>query len=260
MIYDMNLIIQALGGPTAILEISGLRLVIDPSFDEPREYEMPGGRVLAKIAPTALAADELGPVDAVLLSHDQHVDNLDISGREYLTRVPLVLTTASAVARLGGVTRAVGLWEHVDLPRPDGDVLRVTRVPALHGPEGSEDVVGEVAGFVLSGAGVPTVYVSGDNASLGIVKQVADRFDRIDVAVLFAGAARTPLAGGALLTLDSAGAAEATRILDASHAVPLHYQGWKHFTEGGDELTHAFAEAGLTERLTLLAPGSRFTL
>jgi CspA family cold shock protein len=39
-------------------------------------------------------------------------------------------------------------------------------VPALHGPEGSEHLVGEVTGFVLAGPGLPTVYVSGDNASL----------------------------------------------------------------------------------------------
>jgi L-ascorbate metabolism protein UlaG (beta-lactamase superfamily) len=78
--------------------------------------------------------------------------------------------------------------------------------------------------------------------------------------MIFAGAARTTLAGGALLTVDSAGAAEAVRILDARHAVPVHHDGWAHFTEGGAELTKAFAEAGLTDRLTLLAPGESATL
>jgi hypothetical protein len=76
--------IHALGGPTSILEIGGLRLLTDPTFDAPREYVMGPGRVLAKTAHTALSAAEVGPVDAVLLSHDQHRDNLDISGRDYL--------------------------------------------------------------------------------------------------------------------------------------------------------------------------------
>jgi hypothetical protein len=34
-----------------------------------------------KITGPAVAAEEIGPIDAVLLSHDQHGDNLDRSGR-----------------------------------------------------------------------------------------------------------------------------------------------------------------------------------
>jgi L-ascorbate metabolism protein UlaG (beta-lactamase superfamily) len=259
MICGMSFTIRALGGPTAILEIGGLRLVTDPTFDEPRDYPI-GDRKLTKLAATAIGPEEVGPVDAVLLSHDQHPDNLDEGGRTFLTRVPLVLTTAVAAGRLGGAARGVPLWEHVELPRPGGGVLRITRVPALHGPEDSLHLVGEVAGFVLSGDGLPTVYVSGDNASLEVVAEVAARFGSFDIAMIFAGAARTTLAGGALLTVDSAGAAEAVRILDARHAVPVHHDGWAHFTEGGAELTKAFAEAGLTDRLTLLAPGESATL
>jgi len=246
--------IQLVGGPTAILEIGGVRLLTDPTFDPPREYDLGPGRVLAKTAASALQPHEVGPVDAVLLSHDQHVDNLDETGRAYLADVPLVLTTDSATARLAGACRTVPLWETVELPRPGGGALRVTRVPALHGPEGSEPIVGEVAGFVLSGEGVPTVYVSGDNASLDVVRTVAVRFPRVDVAMLFAGAGRTGLIDG-FLTLTSAQTVEAARILNAPHVVPVHFHMWRHFTEGGDELDKAFNDAGLSERLTLLAPG-----
>lgn len=63
-------------------------------------------------------------------------------------------------------------------------------------------------GFVLTAPDLPTIYIIGDNASLALVQQVADRFGPVDTAVLFAGAARTPLFDGALLTLDSAQAAE----------------------------------------------------
>jgi L-ascorbate metabolism protein UlaG (beta-lactamase superfamily) len=248
--------VHALGGPTALLEIAGVRLLTDPTFDEPREYPIAPGRLLAKTAPSALRPAQIGSIDAVLLSHDQHVDNLDLSGRDYLDQVPLVLTTASAAGRLAGSCRAVGLWEHVDLARPDGGTLRVTRVPALHGPQGSEHIVGEVAGFVLSGEGVPNTYVSGDNASLDVVRDVAARFDRIDVAILFAGAARTALID-AYLTLTGVQAAEAAQILRARHVVPLHFDSWRHFTEGADDLRNAFAAAGLAGRLTLLSPGHR---
>jgi hypothetical protein len=64
--------IQAVGGPTAILEVGGLRLLTDPTFDPPGDYPRPDGPTLVKLAPPALGPDDLGRVDAVLLSHDQH--------------------------------------------------------------------------------------------------------------------------------------------------------------------------------------------
>jgi len=248
-----------IGGPTALLELGGVRLLTDPTFDAPGEYPI-GTRKLVKTAGPALAAPEVGAVDAVLLSHDQHPDNLDASGRTYLQGSPVTLSTASAYDRIGAPVRAVPSWSHVELPRPDGGSLRVTAVPAQHGPDGSEPIVGEVTGFVLSGDGLPKVYVSGDNASLDVVRAIAERHGPFDVAVLFAGAARTPLVPDAPLTLTSEAAAEAALILGARHVVPLHFEHWGHFTEDGTALTKAFAEAGLSERLHLLEPGGSVRL
>lgn len=133
-------------------------------------------------------------------------------------------------------------------------------VPARHGPVGCEALTGEVTGFVLSGAGLPTVYVSGDNASLEIVQDIAQRIGTVDVALLFAGAARTSLFDGAPLTLTSADAAEATRLLAARWVVPLHVQGWAHFSEGPDDIQVAFETAGVADRLRSLTPGESATL
>ncbi|WP_030232951.1 MBL fold metallo-hydrolase [Streptomyces sp. NRRL S-350] len=251
--------IQYVGGPTALIEIGGLRLLTDPTFDGPGDYPI-GSRVLTKTAGPAVAAEDLGPVDAILLSHDQHPDNLDGAGRAYLAGAPLVLSTSAARDRLGGAVRALADGDHVDLPRPGGGTLRVTAVPAQHGPDGSEHLVGEVTGFVLTGSGLPTVYVSGDNASLDVVRAIAERVGPVDVAVLFAGAASTPLIPGAHLTLTSDLAAEAARILGARHVVPLHFEHWGHFTEGPDTLPAAFERVGLQEALRLPSPGERLTL
>ncbi|MEV0643171.1 MBL fold metallo-hydrolase [Streptomyces sp. NPDC050619] len=251
--------ITYVGGPTALITIAGLRLLTDPTFDAPGEYPI-GSRALVKTSGPAIAASDLGPVDAVLLSHDHHPDNLDTSGRTYLTTAPLVLSTASAHDRVGAPVRPLPAWEHVDLPLPAGGTLRVTAVPALHGPKGSEHLVGEVTGFVLSGEGLPKVYVSGDNASLELVGEIAGREGPFDVALLFAGAARTPLVPDAPLTLTSEQAAEAASLLGARHVVPLHFEHWGHFTQDGPTLTKAFAEAGLSDRLQLLAPGNSVRL
>ncbi|MDN0194507.1 MBL fold metallo-hydrolase [Streptomyces sp. S.PNR 29] len=252
--------IRYIGGPTAVLTLGGLRLITDPTFDAPGEYPV-GSRKLTKTTGPAVPPSDIGPIDAVLLSHDHHPDNLDTAGRSYLAQTPLVLSTPSAHARLGTPVHPLPAWAHIDLPRPDtGAALRVTAAPAMHGPRGSEPLVGEVTGFVLSGEGLPKVYVSGDNASLDLVREIAGREGPFDVVVLFAGAARTPLVPDAPLTLTSEQAAEAAVILGARHVVPLHFEHWGHFTQDGPTLTKAFAEAGLTDRLHLLTPGASVRL
>ncbi|WP_037609927.1 MBL fold metallo-hydrolase [Streptacidiphilus rugosus] len=251
--------ITYLGGPTALIETGGLRLLVDPTFDPPGEYRI-GSRTLTKTTGPALSAAQIGSVDVVLLSHDQHPDNLDHAGRAYLLRAPLALSTRSAQQRLGGPVRALSSWESHEAARPGGGTLRITAVPALHGPEGSEPLVGEVTGFVLDGDGLPAVYVSGDNASLRLVTEIAERFGPMDVAVLFAGAARTPLVPDAPLTLTSMQAAQAAERLAARHVVPVHFEHWAHFTQDADTLRGAFATAGLASRLHLPTPGGRIQL
>ena len=251
-----DLSITYIGGPTALIEMGGLRLLLDPTFDPPGEYPI-GSRVLTKTAGPILSPDEIGPIDAVLLSHDQHPDNLDKSGRAALKSAPRVVSTASARERIGDAVEALGNWERVDLQRPDGSLLHVTGVPSQHGPDGTEHLVGEVTGFVLTGEGLPSVYVSGDNMSLKVVQVIADRLGPFDVAILFAGAAQTALSAPAFLTLTSDDAAEAARILGAKQVVPLHFEGWAHFTQDAETLRASFERAGLTDRLHLLHPGER---
>jgi L-ascorbate metabolism protein UlaG (beta-lactamase superfamily) len=245
--------VRVFGGPTALLEYGGLRFLTDPTFDDAGDYERAGQKILTKTAPPAGEPAELGAVDVVLLSHDEHPDNLDTAGRALLADVPLTLTTPGGAERLGAAARGLADWAAVEIDRPDGGTVTVTGVPAVHGPGSREEVeavMGQVVGFVLTGDGLPTVYVSGDNASLDVVRQVADRFGPVDTAIVFAGAPSFPmLFGGAPIVLDSAQAAEAARILGARRVVPVHHDSWSHFTEGRDELVAAFAAAGLADRL-----------
>ncbi|MEU8837500.1 MBL fold metallo-hydrolase [Streptomyces sp900116325] len=244
--------IRVFGGPTALFEYGGLRFLTDPTFDAPRAYHVPGGH-LTKTAPSSTATTGLGRIDVVLLSHDEHPDNLDDAGRALLADVPLTLTTPGGGQRLGTGARGLVDWESIELARPGGGTITVTGVPAIHGPGAREEVepiTGQVVGFVLTGECLSTVYVSGDNASLDVVKEIAERFGPVDTAILFAGAPRFPiLFDGAPIVLDSAQAADAAQILGARRVVPVHYDSWAHFTEGHDELVAAFTDAGLLDRL-----------
>src|SRR5215831_17398082 len=73
-------IITLIGGPTALIEAGGFRLLTDPTFDAPGEYNLPHV-TLKKTSGPALTAEQIGPVHAVLLSHDQHADNFDHAAR-----------------------------------------------------------------------------------------------------------------------------------------------------------------------------------
>ena len=226
-----------IGGPTALLEYAGLRILLDPTFDAPQVYPS-DGEALTKTRGPGITLDDLGPVDLVLLSHHEHEDNLDTAGAELVSRTP-TLSTAKAGIDLGKPVIGLDCWEAYRV-----EDVTVTAAPALHGPPGAERLVGPVIGFLLEAEGEPTVYVSGDNASLELVQQIADRFPDIAVAILFAGAARVPSIDAAL-TLSSTDAARAARILDAQVVVGLHTEDWKHFSETRADLEAAFEGTGL---------------
>ncbi|PJI91005.1 MBL fold metallo-hydrolase [Luteimicrobium subarcticum] len=252
--------VTLVGGPTVLLEHAGLRVLSDPTFDAPRQYE--GRAVLTKLTGPAVPAAAVLPVDVVLVSHDQHADNLDVAGRalveEALAAGRPVLSTPRAAERIPGVT-GLAPWESWDSRTTPS--TRITAVPALHGPPGADAdaLSGPVTGFVLEAPEQPTVYVSGDNASLEHVREVGERF-AVDVAVLHAGAARVPRHPGATLTLDAAATVAAARLLPGATVVPVHADSWAHFSEDVDAVRRAFADAGLSDRLHPLQARVRSTI
>ena len=250
--------VRLIGGPTAMIEIGGLRLLTDPTVGSPSHITT-GNRTVTKTQPPAVPVDEIGPIDAVLLCHDQYGHNVDDSGRQLLSRAPLVMTTLAAAARLGDAARAMPPWYHLSLPRPDGGCLRITGVPARRGTDPATQLSVEVTGFVLSGADMPTVYISGGNARVDVIRAVAERCGPIDIAMLYAGAADTAVLDGyPALTSDEA--AQAAQIVDAGTVIPVPAAGWAHVTESIRDLKAAFARHGLTDRLRILTPGQTATL
>ena len=232
--------ITFIGGPTALLEYAGLRIITDPTFDAPQVYADPEESTLEKTAGPAIARGDLGVVDLVLLSHHGHKDNLDWEGLELIAQgIPTLSTREAADHLFGGTVIGLDNWESHEF-----GAVTITAMPALHGPPGSEPRVGPVIGFLLEAPGEPTIYVSGDNASLPLVKQIADRFAPVDIALLFAGAARVPDID-ADLTLTSTDAATAAKTLGARVVVGLHTEDWTHFTHTRGELEAAFHGTGI---------------
>jgi L-ascorbate metabolism protein UlaG (beta-lactamase superfamily) len=226
----------------------------DPTFDPSgTTYMLPSYR-LCKTMDSAMGPDSIGPIDAVLLSHDHHFDNLDHAGRDLVTRTPEVFTTVAGAARLDGSATGLVPWQDVDIKAPGGRVLKITATPARHGPPHADR--GPVIGFVLGFQDDPEdqIYLSGDTVWYEGIRQVAEQFS-IRVAMLFMGAARVGAAGDWPLTFTAAEGVEAARAFSKAAIVPAHYEGWQHFSESRAEITRTFEQAGLSHRLCWLPAG-----
>jgi L-ascorbate metabolism protein UlaG (beta-lactamase superfamily) len=245
-----------IGGPTALVEFAGWRLLTDPTFDPAGgKYKFGWGTGSTKTTGPAIDPADLGPIDAVLLTHDHHEDNLDAAGRAFLPQVDTVITTAAGAKRLGGDTRGLSDWESTELSKPGSPTIKVTATPCRHGPPLSHPIVGDVIGFALDwGEGV--LWFSGDTVLYDGVKEVAQRLD-VDIAVLHVGGVQFSVTGPARYTMTGHDAVELTKLIQPRIAIPIHYEGWKHFVDGkrGVERAIAAAPADTQERFRWLPIG-----
>jgi L-ascorbate metabolism protein UlaG (beta-lactamase superfamily) len=238
-----------IGGPTMLIEALGLRVLTDPTFDRAGEYPLPG-RVLTKLAGPAIPPEKIGPIDLVLLSHDQHPDNLDGAGREMLARVPLVITTKSGAQRLGKGVIGLSPGEACTFTI-HGVRVRVIATPARHGPPDSEPLVGDVIGFLLLIGDESPIYISGDTVLYEALDEVP-RYAKPSIGILHMGRASTR---GMVLTMSAAEAADLAARWNLEHVVPVHYEGWAHFTEESVEAKKAFAASAFAGQVHWLEAG-----
>jgi len=85
------------------------------------------------------------------------------------------------------------------------------------------------------------------------VEEVARRFD-IGLVLLFMGAAKLAVLGPAHLTMTVEESLKAARLFAKAPIVPLHFEGWEHFSEGYDEIIRQYTKAGMTDRLHWAPP------
>lgn len=244
------------GGPTALINFHGVRFLTDPTFDPGGEDYVSGPVTLHKISNPAVGLDALGSIDYVLLSHDQHFDNLDHAGRKMLSQAKHVLTTDEGAKRLGGNAIGFAPWQTMEVKTPDGRPLLITATAARHGPFGCEARSGPVIGFAVrppDSAIEGALYISGDTVWYEGVAKVA-RWIHVTTAVLNMGAARVEAAGPAPLTMTADDGVQVAKAMPDATIVPLHFDGWAHFSESKQVIQETFWAAGLDNRLRWIDP------
>jgi L-ascorbate metabolism protein UlaG (beta-lactamase superfamily) len=255
-----NVRVTHIGGPTVLIEVEGWRILTDPTFDAPgRMYHFGWGTGSRKVTGPAIAAVDLGPIDAVLLTHDHHADNLDDAGRALLPSVGVVVTTTSGAKRLGRETRGLEPFASTLLESPGRPPIEVTATPCRHGPPLSHPLVGDVIGFALrwdtQEHGV--LWISGDTVLYDGMRDVADRF-QVGVAILHLGGAQFPVTGPVRYTMNARNAIDLCRLVRPRTAIPVHYEGWTHFRQGRSAIEQELANgpADIRERFQLLTLGA----
>ena len=197
-----------------------------------------------KLAGPAVAAADLGRIDAVLLSHDHHDDNLDPAGRALLPSAGVVVTTAPGAKRLGGSARGLAPWQTTQLEAPERSAIEITATLCRHGPPLSHPIVGDVVGFALrwEGAGARRAL------DLGRHRPVRRRARGGGTPP---GGHRPPaprpgqflVSGPLRYTMTARDAVELCGLIHPRTVIPIHYEGWKHFRQGREAIEREFANA-----------------
>ena len=254
-----DLRITHIGGPTVLIAVDGWRLLTDPTFDPPgRDYAFGWGSGSRKLAGPAIEPAQLGRIDAILLSHEHHDDNLDPCGRELLPSAGVVVTTASGAKRLGGNARGLRSWETSTLEAAGRPTIEITATPCRHGPPLSRPITGDVIGFALRWDGQEhgQLWITGDTVLYGGVRRVAERL-RVGTALLHLGGVQFSVTGPIRYTMTARDAVELCELVSPRTAIPIHYEGWKHFREGREGIERELARApeAIRERIRWIPIG-----
>lgn len=245
-----------------LLEIGSIRILTDPVLDGGRKrYRLGPAAWSTRYIGPAIRPDQIPPLDAVLLSHPHHLDNLDEAGTAMLREARRVITRLHDARELA--VEAVGLapWQETTIPGKNGEQIRVTATPARHGPWWVPGVH-KVIGFVLQWDGQErgALYISGDTVFFRGIRQIAKRFC-IGTAILHLGAVHfwPPWPPFIRFTFNAREAARTAKILGARTVIPIHYERsvWSHFREAVESYQRAFDEAGVANAVQWLDHGKR---
>ncbi|MGI9175449.1 MAG: MBL fold metallo-hydrolase [Rhodothermales bacterium] len=224
----------------------------------------------AREAPLPLHADDLPPVDIVLLSHD-HYDHLDKRSIQTLQHdhQPLFLAPlgVGAILRGWGATRVAEMdwWQYADV-----DGLRYHATPAMHfSGRGLTNRDGTLwCGWYVETAGdadVPPwrLYYGGDSGYAGLFGDIRERLGAPNVALFPIGAYR-PRWFMRPVHMDPEEAVQAFQDVGAEHFIPIHWGTFdladEPIQEPAERVRIRAHEQGLEEELHMLDIGTAFTL
>jgi L-ascorbate metabolism protein UlaG (beta-lactamase superfamily) len=224
----MEVSYRHLGVATVLLDIAGLTIITDPCLDEADGWKHHGWGAFSRKTRGPDAVPDPFALDAALLSHGHHWDNLDESGRALLADVEPILTTSYSARTLDGGVELTPGDTHV-LQGTEGPVT-VTAVSAQHGVFPLSLIAGPVIGFVVEGPDGERVYITGDTIYTESIREALRPHEPIDLFLPHLGQATFPYLSGPLrYTMHQDDVKQFLDALRPRFTLPIHNTGWSHF-------------------------------
>ena len=170
-----------------------------------------------------------------------------------------MITTAAGARRLGGGAVGLSDWQSTTLSGEGKPSIEIVATPCRHGPPGSRPLVGDVIGFALrwEGQRYGALWISGDTVLYDGVREVPTRL-AIGTVLLHLGGVQFPVTGPLRYTMTAAEAVELLGLVQPRAAIPIHYEGWKHFKQGREAIEAEVSRAsGEVRRCVALDPDRR---
>lgn len=259
--------LEWIGGPTALLEYAGLRVLTDPMLGPrgPNAFVLPkhpstGAANVSFTRYTAPASFSLTGLDAILISHT-HADHVDARAKEVLPKdLPVVVAAAGADAmRAAGFKDVRPLdWGQALSLEAHGTTLRVLAVPAHHSHDPEIDVaVGRGNGYVLEwrdAHGSYRAYWTGDAVVSDETRDFPAQYGPVDLLLPHMGGVGGDGEHG-LRTMNADELLELVRRVDPRVVVPIHHTTFEHYREPIEALEQRVQERGEAQRFVFLHEG-----
>jgi L-ascorbate metabolism protein UlaG (beta-lactamase superfamily) len=256
-----------IGTATTVIQLGGFTLLTDPNFLHAGDHVHLGyGLKTRRLTNPAIDIHNLPELDLCLLSH-MHGDHWDEVAQKNLDKELLIVSTHHAVKQLRkqGFRRLYPLetWEHMILQRQD-TWLRITAMPAQHGPGALSALLPETMGSMLEWGRVSggeesqtkyRMYISGDTLIHDDLLEIPRRFPDIDLALLHLGGTRGM---GVLLTMDAHQGIQAISIIKPRLTIPIHHSDYDVFKSSLDEFKQYVSAAGLSGIVRYLDQGETY--
>lgn len=257
--------LEFIGTATSLIRLGGFTLLTDPNFLHRGQRAYLGKGLFSKrLTEPAMGPDDLPPIDAIILSH-MHGDHFDRVARKHLPRDLPIITTPHAADKLyswrfEGAT-ALRTWDSVPLTHGEESLL-VHSAPGEHTPGWAPRLLPPVMGSVLEYRATASsepfrVYITGDTLYRPWLREVADRFGRLDAMVIHLGGTRVL---GMLVTMDDEQGASLVDLLEPVVTVPVHVDDYTVFRSPLSNFVDRWQHGGLPGQLRLVERGQTVSL